>query len=364
MAETEDGTEKSEEPTGKRLGDAHSKGQVAKSQEVTNWFMMAGIALAVTIFARDIAIKVSQRLVPFIEQAHAIPTDPLSLRDVVLDVVSDLALVVFPALALLILASLAGNMVQHKPVWAPYKLKPKLSNLSLIKGFKNRFSSASLVEFAKSLVKFAVIGTATGLAVLPEMRRLPVIMTQDLSLILEDVRELALIMLVVVMVIMAFIAVADFMYQKYAFIKGQRMTKDEVKDEFKQSEGDPKVKRQLAKIRLERTRERMMAAVPGSDVVVTNPTHYAVALSYDPDSMNAPKAVAKGQDWLAQRIRRVAEENKVPIVENPPLARGLYDSVEIDREIPVEYYKAVAEVIGYVMRLKRKVAGRAASRGR
>jgi flagellar biosynthesis protein FlhB len=161
-------------------------------------------------------------------------------------------------------------------------------------------------------------------------------------------------MLIGICIAMFVIAGGDYLYQRYEFIKGLKMTKQEVKDEYRQQEGDPKIKQKIRQLRMERANKRMMSAVPTSDVIITNPTHYSIALKYDGDKMQAPKIVAKGQDLIAMKIREVAKENNIPLVENPPLAQALYANVEIDQEIPIEHYKAVAEIISYVYRLKGK----------
>lgn len=352
MAENEDGQEKTEEPTGKRLGEAHEKGQVAKSQEVNHWFMMAGITLMVAVFAHGMVIDVARILRVYLERPHDILMAPSDLRATILETLMEVGVDVLPILLIFVVLALAGNLLQHKPVLSFEKLKPKLDSLSPAKGLKKKFSSQTLMEFGKSVIKLLVIGSAVGAVIFPYLSDLPVMMTVDLGQILEIIRHLSLIILAVVMIILTLIAVADFAFQKFKFRKDMRMTKTEVKDEHKQMEGDPAVKRQLAKIRLERSRERIMAAVPNADVVVTNPTHFAVALEYDRDSMEAPILTAKGQDHLAFRIRDLAREHDIPIVENPPLARGLYRDVEIDQMIPVDYYKIVAEVISYVLKLK------------
>jgi len=173
--------------------------------------------------------------------------------------------------------------------------------------------------------------------------------------VLDRIHEIALVIAAATVMVMTVIAALDFMYQRYNQYKNLRMTKQEVKDEHKQSEGDPHVKARIRRLRQERAQQRMMAAVPEADVVITNPTHYAVALEYKMETMPAPRLVAKGVDSLAQRIRETAEEHEVPLVENPPLARALYAAIELDEEIPAEYYQAVAEVIGYVMRLKGRL---------
>ncbi|HSR55730.1 MAG TPA: EscU/YscU/HrcU family type III secretion system export apparatus switch protein, partial [Alphaproteobacteria bacterium] len=191
------------------------------------------------------------------------------------------------------------------------------------------------------------------LVILPEfdgLSRLPTMHTEAFLLVLWKV---AAKMLIAVLAVVTVIAVADYLYQKAQHIKQLRMSRQEIKDELKQTDGDPMVKARLRQIRMERARQRMMQAVPESTVVVTNPTHFAVALKYEHDAMDAPEVVAKGADRVAQRIREVAEENGVPLVENPPLARALFAGVEIGDPIPTEHYRAVAEVIGYVMQLRR-----------
>lgn len=352
MAENEDGQEKTEDPTGKRLSEAHDKGQVAKSQEVNHWFMMAGITLMVAIFAHGMVTDVARVLRVYLERPHDIRMAPTDLKATILETITEIGADILPVMLIFVVVALAGNMVQHSPVLSFEKLKPKLESVSPKKGLKKKFSSQTLMEFGKSVVKLLVIGTAVGLTIIPYMSDLPVMVSVDLEQILEIIRRLSLIMLIVVLVIMTLIAVADFVFQKVKFRKDMRMTKSEVKDEHKQMEGDPAIKRQLAKIRTERSRERIMAAVPNADVVVTNPTHFAVALEYDGEAMEAPVLTAKGQDHLAFRIRDLAKEHDIPIVENPPLARGLYRDVEIDQMIPVDYYKIVAEVISYVLKLK------------
>lgn len=188
----------------------------------------------------------------------------------------------------------------------------------------------------------------------PERDQLAQVVMVSPSMILPVVQVLGLQILSAVIGVLTILAILDFTYQKYNFMQQQKMSKQEIKDEFKQADGDPKIKAKLAQIRAERQRTRMMAAVPDATVVIMNPTHFAVALKYESDDMSAPICVAKGIDEVALRIRGMAEEHDVPVLENPPLARALYASVELDDEIPAEHFKAVAEVIGYVMRLKRK----------
>jgi flagellar biosynthetic protein FlhB len=211
----------------------------------------------------------------------------------------------------------------------------------------------SLSEFLKGLLKLAVVGSIVYFVLTPSVGDLHKLIGMEVVQLLGVMVKLLNRLLLTVFSAMLVIALLDVLYQRYEHIKGLRMSRQEIKDEMRESEGDPMVKGRLRQLRMERARKRMMAEVPKADVVVTNPTHYAVALRYDPQ-MTSPKVVAKGVDKVAMKIREIAAENNVPVVENPPLARGLYASVDIDQEISPEFYKAVAEVIGYIYRMKRR----------
>jgi len=352
MADDQDQSQKTEDPTDKKLEDAHKKGDVVKSKEVGHWFMLMAMALTVMISARPVTVQLADNFKGLLSNAGQIPVE----GDHMVDIMGSLMLLVGGALmlpmALLVVGALAGTMVQHKPVFTAERMKPELSKISVIKGFKRLFSAQSVMEFLKTLAKFVIVGVAVALVILPEAGRLEEMATYDVAALLPLVEALTIRMLIAVVAIMAIIAGLDYLFQNFQHRKKMRMTKQEIKDEHKQTDGDPHVKGRLRQLRHERSRQRMMAAVPEADVVVTNPTHFAVAMKYDGESMEAPKVVAKGADHIAFKIREIAQANKIPIVENPPLARALFASVDVDREITPEHYKAVAEVISYVMRLR------------
>ena len=288
----------------------------------------------------------------FIIEPHAVPMDFQHARRVLADVFVRSGIILAPLMGLLFVLSFAASIAQTGFVYSPKKLQPKLSKFSPIKGIKKMVSARSLIEFFKGILKLAIVSAVGfGMAV-PVLQDLSLIPAFELVGTLERMHVVAIRLLTATVAVMTAIAILDFMYQKYAFLKQMRMTKQEVKDEHKQSEGDPLIKSRIRRLRQERAHQRMMAAVPRADVVITNPTHYAVALEYKMETMPAPRVVAKGIDSIAWRIREVAEEHEIPIVENPPLARALYSAVELDEEIPAEHFKAVAEVIGYDMRLK------------
>lgn len=361
MADEQDDSQKTEEPTQKRLDDAREKGQVASSREINHWFMILGGTLLVTVFAPRMVSDLTRLMLPFIEQPEAIPTDLAHLRRVLLWTGGGLLLALLLPLVVMLAAAILGGFVQHGFIFSVEQISPKLEKISPLAGLKRLFSAKSIAEFVKGLLKLAIVGAVAGLLLWPIGHELAGFITLEMGQLLALLKSLAGRLMIGVLSVMTLIAALDFLYQKFEHVKKLRMSKQELRDEFKQSEGDPMVKGRLRQIRMERARRRMMAAVPQADVVITNPTHYAVALKYEFGGVGAPRVVAKGTDQIAFRIREVAKENDVPVVENPPLARGLYAAVDLDQEIPPEHYKAVAEVIGYVMRLKgRRLPGGAA----
>ena len=355
MAEQENGGERTEDPTQKRLDEALERGDVAKSQEVSTWFVIAGGALILLAFSGPMSGGLQTSLRGLIANAHDLPVDGRGL----LHMTGRLGFEVLAAIAipflLLALAALAGNMIQHRLVWSLQVLTPKLNKISPLAGLKRLFSKQALANFAKGLVKLALIGTVMTALLWPERSRLDTLVTIDPAAILPLTKNLALGVMGSVVAILAIIAAADYLFQYRQWFERQKMSLQEIKDEFKQTEGDPTAKGRIRQLRIARMRKRMIAQVPKASVIVTNPTHYAVALQYD-RGMNAPLCVAKGVDAVALKIREIGGQHNIPIVENPPLARALHATVEIDREIPVEHYKAVAEVIGYVMRLRRTIS--------
>jgi flagellar biosynthesis protein FlhB len=250
----------------------------------------------------------------------------------------------------LIVAAVAGNMIQHRFLWSTEPLRPALSKISPAAGLKRLFSRQALVNFAKGLAKLALVGGIMAALLWPERGRLEALVDTDPAGTLGVTRALSLSTLGVVVAVLTVIAALDYLWQYRQWHERQKMSLRELKEEFKQTEGDPAIKAKIRQLRQTRARKRMMAQVPKASVVITNPTHFAVALQYE-RGMNAPVCLAKGADAIALRIRAVAEEARVPVVENPTLARALHATVELDQEIPPEHYKAVAEVISYVMRL-------------
>ena len=354
MADERDDTERSEDPTQKRLDEALERGDVAKSQEVNTWFVLAAGTLILLSFSGSMSSGVTAILTGLMANAHQIPVDGRGLvRTMQALGLGTIAAVALPFL-LLVLAAIVGNMVQHRLVWSAESLKPKLSKISPAAGFKRLFSKIALANFIKGLVKLALIGAVMAVILWPRRNQLDGLVTMDPAVVLELTRTLSLEMLGTVVAILAIVAAADYLFQYRQWFERQKMSVRELKEEFKQTEGDPAIKAKIRQLRQNRARKRMMAAVPKASVIITNPTHYAVALQYD-RGMNAPVCLAKGIDTIALKIREVAAEHNIPVVENPPLARALHATVEMDQEVPPEHYRAVAEVIGYVMRLRGAV---------
>lgn len=353
MAEI-DQDQKTEEPTGKRLQEAEEKGQLPISREIATWTMFVA-SLIVIVWMLPLACQqMTKGLRVFFEMPHALSLEGHGLQRLMFTTMSGVALVTAIIFAILAAAAIAGTMIQTGFYMNPVKLMPDFSRLNPMNGVKQLFSTRSLVELLKSFVKLVVLGWLAVKMMLPLLDLMPSYVGQNMVVVSEFLRDESRHMIIVLLLVITVIAVGDILYQRYQYFKGLRMTKQEVKDERKQLEGDPMIKGRLRQIRMEKARRRMMANVPKADVIVTNPTHYAVALQYDNSKMLAPVVLAKGIDRIAERIREVATEHNIPLVSNPPLARALYDTVELDHPIKTEHYRAVAEIISYVFKLKKK----------
>ena len=346
------------DPSQKRLQEAQERGDVVKSQEVGTWFVMAGATLILLAFSGTATSGILTTLRGLIANSYDIRVDGPGFIAVLAKLGGEVVGATALPLSLLALAALVGSVIQHRPVWSAEGLTPKFSKISPAAGLGRLSSKQTLANFAKGLTKLGVFGTVIGALLWPERFRLEGLVTVDPAAILafthvagdQDARHRG----------------GDARGGRRRWItcsntgngsSARRCRCAELKEEFKQTDGDPAVKGKIRQIRQNRMRKRMMAAVPKASVVITNPTHFAVALQYE-RGMNAPICVAKGADLIARKIREVASEHGIPIVENPPLARAIHASVEIDQEIPPEHYKAVAEVIGYVMRLNRTFGGK------
>ncbi|HEY0900693.1 MAG TPA: flagellar biosynthesis protein FlhB [Micavibrio sp.] len=355
MAEGDDDSQKTEDPTPKRLEEARKKGQIALSRELNTWLMLLAATIIIGTMSRGFMSDLTVFMRGFIEHAGDLPAVPGGFRETLgASFWKVLGLMALPLLALMFMAFI-GPFIQTGPIFAPEVIKPDLSKISPIKGFGRLFSMRSIIEFVKGILKLAIIGAVGYLLLAPYFDKLEHMVGLPIPTMMDEILALTMRLLAGVLVVLLIVAVLDVLYQRHAHMKKMRMSKQELKDEYKQSEGDPQIKGKLRQLRAEKARQRMMANVPGATVVITNPTHYAVALKYEPETMDAPVCVAKGVDAIALKIREVATENKVTIYQNPPLARTLYSVIEIDDIVPPEHYQTVAEVISFVFRQQGKL---------
>jgi len=352
MADENDTADRTEDPTQRRLDEAFARGDVPASPEVNTWFILAGGALMLSAFSGSLGSSLKLTLGGLLANAHQIAADGPGLAHFLERLLTETLAALGIPLLILVLAAVAGGVIQHRLVWSGEVLKPKLSKISPAAGFQRLFSKQALMTLVKGLLKLAVIGGVMTALLWPRRSRLEGLAATDPASLLSFTQWQTMDLLGGVVAVMAVIAAADYLFQYRQWFNRHKMSLREMKEEFRQTEGDPVVKGKLRMLRQTRMKKRMMAAVPKASVVITNPTHYAVALQYE-RGMNAPVCVAKGIDAIAKKIREVAEKHEIPVIENPPLARALHATVEVDQEVPPEHYKAVAEVIGYLMRLRR-----------
>lgn len=355
------GGEKTEPATEKKLNDARKEGQVAKSKEVGNAASLLALFLILKLWVGHMG---QQFLQIFSDVYQRIPgatanwsgylpeNDMLAIfRHMMLEILYIIA----PILATAFVIAFVCDIAQVKWKVTGKPLRPKFSKISPVSGFKRIFSPNSLVELVKSIAKIGLVVYVAYSYLQDKWQYLFLLydmpLLQAIQLIGQLVTDLGMRIAMVYIVI----AAVDYIYQRFKFAKDMRMTKQEIKDEYKQQEGDPQVKGKIRQKMQEASRRRMMQSLPQADVVITNPTHYAVAIKYDPEVADAPIVIAKGEDYLARKIKEIAKENNVEIVENKPLARMLYANVEVGQAVPPELYQAVAEVLAFVYHLQGKV---------
>jgi len=353
VADDRDDSQRTEDPTQKRLQDAREKGEFPRSQDVVTFATLSAATFAIVVWGGEAGQIFIERFGGFLSHPEDFDASAGGILGLAWAVAAALAAILAVPFVAMLVGAIGGNLVQSPLVLSGEKLKMDLSKLSPGKGLSRLFGGEALVNFAKGLIKVACAGAAAVWAVWPDSNAIVSLVAADPRMAGASALTLTTRMLGAVLAVVAIFAALDWFWQRFSFMRRMRMSKQDIRDEMKQSEGDPLVKMKIRQVRMERGRKRMMAEVPKATVIVTNPTHYAVALKYESGAMAAPKCVAKGVDALALRIRELATENQVPIVENPPLARALYAAVEVDAEIPVEHYKAVAQIIGFVMKKRR-----------
>lgn len=348
-----EGGEKTEEPTSKKLSDARKEGKVAKSKEIVNGVSLLGFFFALRVFFGFAGVRISDifrwiyTLMPDIENMK----DGLTIQvfmGILRPLLAKTLIILMPFLLIGFATDFVTNLVQvgWKPTLKP--LEPKLSKFNPISGFKRIFSKQSLVNLIFAIAKIGLVCFIAYTSIKDQAKTLfslyDIALNAALSLIFEIIVDTG----IKISVVYIFLGLADYAYQRWKFKDDMKMTKQEVKDEYKNTEGDPQIKGKQRQRMMESSQRRMMKNVPQADVVITNPTHIAVAILYDNTKDEAPRVVAKGEDYLAKKIKDLAKESDVPIVENKPLARALYATVDIDETIPPELYQAVAEILAVV----------------
>ncbi|HEY3950850.1 flagellar biosynthesis protein FlhB [Phenylobacterium sp.] len=358
MSDTNDAASKTEEPTPRKLQQARERGEFVKTPDLASLASLSAAAAVVIMAGGSLSRSLMSALTPFIASPETVDFAGGGGMQVFRAGVMAVAPVMGAVLLAACAAGVFGNVIQTGLVFSPEKLAPDFQKLSLTAGFKRLFSIDGLMQFLKSLVKVMLTGALAYWVVSPHLNELEHLAELDPLSTLVFALDLVKRLFFAVTAFLVVVAGADWLWQRQRFMSKMRMTKEELKEDFKQSEGDPHIRARQKQLRVERARRRMMAQVPKATVVVMNPTHYAVALKYDTAEAPAPLCVAKGLDTLALKIREIAEEAGVPVLEDPPLARALYAAVEIDDIIPPAHYEAVAKIVGFILNAGREVAAR------
>lgn len=354
MADSNNDQDRTEQATPKRREEARKKGQVAKSQEVVS---VAILLACLTYFYFDsgrLVRKMMGILSDFLKKSGSLLITNDNIQTLVVEWSYEFFILIAPLLLTVFVAGFVANFLQVGIVLSAEALEPKFSKIDPIKGFQKLFSLKSFAELAKNILKICIVGYVSYVTVKGEIEVLPFLMNQGLGDILVYMAEVSFKIILRTSWVLIVLAILDYIYQRWEHEKGLKMSRQEIKDEYKQTDGDPLIKARIKRIQREMARKRMMANVPKADVVITNPEHIAVALKYDQLKMFAPIVIAKGAGFVAERIREIARESNVPVVENKPLARVLYKMVDVNEAIPDNLYKAVAEVLAYVYGLKER----------
>ena len=346
--------EKTEPATPRRRREAREKGNVARSMEVNSAFVLLAAVIALRLFGGNLMNHLKNTARWILSRLSVIELTTESLPGMVMVGIQFIGLMLGPIILMIMVAGVSASLAQGGFVFAGEPIKPKFSKISPAKGFKRMFSMRSVVEMVKGLIKLLIVGVIGYSTLRGELNTVPYLMDKDVPQILAFLGNTGFKLMLRASLALLIMAVLDYAYQKFEFEKKLRMTKQEVKEEYKRTEGDPLIKSRIRSIQRERARQRMLSDVPTADVVVTNPVHLAVAIKYNSRKMNAPIVVAKGARLIAEKIKEIARDHDVPIVENKTLAQLLYRTTEIGAQIPFELYKAVAEILAYVYRLKKK----------
>lgn len=354
MSDAADKDSKTEQASEKRVREAIEKGNVPFSREAPMFGSLIGILIVLGFSLAASARQITSKLTLFIDRADDFRLESgVDAVSLVFAVAADVGFYLMPAILVIGGCSLVGTLAQNVPSMVGERIRPKWERISPMGGFKRIFGKPGLVEFAKSLFKFGVVGVVAFILLKSEQYKAVNSMFTDPSLLPELIQGIVFRLVSAICIATILLVTADLLWARYKWNRDLMMTKQEVKEEFKQVEGDPMVKARMRSIAQDRSRKRMFASVAKATVIIANPTHFAVALRYDKNEAAAPVVLAKGQDLIALRIREIAERNDIPVFENKPLARSLYDAVRVDQMIPEQFYQAVAQVLFIVMTRRR-----------
>ena len=347
--------EKTEKATPKKRQESRKKGQVAKSADVNTAILLIFIFLLLLFIGGFMRDKMIDIFTHSFQEYLLINVTVESVHLLFIEILSEVAIVVGPIMLIAIVGGVAANLMQIGFLYSTESIQMKLNKIDPIQGFKRIYSIRALVEMLKSILKIIFVGAVTCAVIWLQLDEILMLSQLSVGSALVYLGKLTIQMGLSAAFALLFLSVLDYLYQKYDHEKNIKMSKQDIKDEYKKSEGDPLIKSKIKQKQREMAMQRMMQEVPKADVVITNPTHYAIALKYDEDKMDAPYVVAKGVDFVAQKIKELAKENSIATVENRPLARALYSQTEIGDAVPEEFFKAVAEILAFVYRLKQKV---------
>lgn len=354
MAEDNKDQEKTEQATPKRRQDAREKGQVAKSRELASVAVLGSCLLFLHFGATSMASRLMDIMRVSFRNAGQMTVTIDTVQPLLLDLIYKTSILLGPFLLLVLMAGLAANLFQVGFLFSVEAITPKFSKIDPIQGFQRLFSLRSFVELLKVLLKMVIVGVVAYLTIKGEFKMIPPLIELSVIDIIGFIGKVSFKILYTTCWVLVVLAVLDYIYQRWEHERSLKMSKQEIKEENKQTEGDPLIKGRIKRLQREIARKRMMAAIPKADVVITNPTHLAVAIRYQPEKMNAPCVVAKGAGFIAEKIKEIARNNGVPIVENKPVAQVLYKMVAVEQAIPINLYKAIAEILAYVYSLKQK----------
>lgn len=349
--------EKTEQATPKKKKETREKGNVLQSKEINSAFVLLAAFIMINAFATFIGITL-RNSTSYIYEEYLALNYIFSLRNLqplFINIIISFFIILAPIALTNLLVGVIASYLQIGVLFTTKPLAIDIKKINPIEGFKRMISMKSVVELLKSLIRIIVVGYISYSYVKGQIVTILETIGMDIYIVLKSILSMSVDIGIRASAVLVVLAVLDYYYQKYEYNKNLKMSKQEIKEEYKQTEGNPQIKSKIKEKQRQMSMQRMMQDVPKADVIITNPTHFAIGIKYNPQEFDAPKVIAKGQDLIAQNIKKIAQENNIPIVENKPLARTLYDSVDIGQFVPPELYQAVAEVLAYVYRINNKI---------